>query len=317
VPALRELGFDDGFDAAFAPHARSGRQPARVARVDRGVVTVIGERGDARARMATAMLDHEPEELPAVGDWVALDPDSGEVVAVLPRRSAFVRADPRRGDQTVAANVDEIWIVHGLGRPPNPRRIERELVLAWGSGATPLVVLNKADLEADAAGAADAVRRVAPGVEVVAVSAGTGLGIDGLSARAAGRTSALIGPSGAGKSTIVNRVAGSEVRPTAAVRETDQKGRHTTTERQLVALPSGGWIIDTPGLRAVGLDHSGAGLDRAFPEVAQAAVACRFRDCAHTGEPGCAVDAAVESGAIDPLRLDSYRTLAAEVAARD
>jgi ribosome biogenesis GTPase len=261
-----------------------------------------------------------PEERPAVGDWVALRSREGPgrtlVHAVLPRRTAFVRR--AAGDQTVqqvlAANVDTVFLVMGLDRDYNPRRIERALVLAWESGAEPVIVLNKTDLSDEVEACRAEVEAAAPGVPVVALSAkrSEGLGDLGPWLRR-GRTVALLGSSGVGKSTIVNRLLGEERQRTREVRESDQRGRHTTTHRELLALPGGGLLIDTPGLREIQLWATEEGLAAAFDDVETFAAGCRFRDCAHEAEPGCAVRAAVAEGRLLPERLASFHKLRAEL----
>jgi ribosome biogenesis GTPase len=297
---LAALAADAGFD-----HAR----PGRVSRVDRGLVTVLTGAGAVRAVPAAGPV--------ATGDWVLVDDaDEPSVVAILPRASSFVRGDPMDGAatdaQVIAANIDIVFVVHGLDNGPNLRRLERELVLVYDSGATPVVVLTKADLvpEEDAGAAETDVRTVAPAVDLIVAGAQRDDAVEALRHYAAGgRTVALIGASGVGKSTLVNRLVGAEVQDTGAVRASDRRGRHTTTARELVPLPEGGVLIDTPGLRAVSLWDSDEGLSRAFADIEALAAECRFRDCAHQAEPGCAVLAAVERGDLDPDRLAHYRRL--------
>jgi ribosome biogenesis GTPase len=224
-------------------------------------------------------------------------------------------ADTTSNAQALAANVDLVVVVEHLDPEPEIGRIERLLVLAWGSGAQPLVLLTKADLVPDPDGMRAEVAAAAPGVEVVAVSATTGEGMDAVRSHLApGRTLVLLGPSGAGKSTLANLLAGADVMPTGRTREVDGKGRHTTSHRELVVLPGTGVVLDTPGLRAVGLVADQDAVATAFPEIEELAAACRFRDCAHLTEPGCAVLAAVDDGELDERRLASWRKLGREAA---
>jgi ribosome biogenesis GTPase len=299
---LDHLGWDDEWEGRWRASGASG-PPVRVARVDRGWSTVWGAGGTtARLRNLGAGV--------AVGDWVVASDDGERVALVLDRRSAFVRRTAQgTAADVVAANVHVAWLLHPLGRRLNARRLERELVLAFESGAAPVVVLTKADLadaSRDARGAAPA---VAAGCPVHVVSALASSGLDGLRADAAvGRTVALISASGAGKSTLVNALVGADVQRVGATRA-DRKGRHTTTAAELIALPGGGWLVDTPGLRALGLWSEGDGLARAFSDVVALAADCRFDDCRHGGEPGCAVTDAVDDGLLPVERLDSYRRL--------
>lgn len=270
----------------------------------------------AKPLLAAAAKD--PVALPCTGDWVVVDSANAAapaVTSVLERRTAFVRAGAAQGvalGQVLAANIDTALIAEGLWPEPDLGRIERLLALAWESGAQPIIVLTKADIAPDAEQFRTDVAAAAPGVDVHAVSAMTGAGLGALAPyAAAGATIALLGPSGAGKSTLTNALAGVSVMSTQAMRA-DHKGRHTTAHRELVVLPGGGMVIDTPGLRAVGLWGSAAGLDRVFSDIDELAAGCRFDDCAHRGEPGCAVAAAIEDGELPRRRLDSWRKLQRE-----
>ncbi len=319
---LARLGYDAGWAAGFTPYAARGLRPGRVTRVDRGGVDVQTAAADpVRATPTGALLAAaatDPAGAPTVGDWVAVRvwPDRRcTVEAVLPRRTAFVRgnAGAVATGQVLAANLDLVLVVMALSTVPNLNRLERFLALAWESGAEPVVVLTKADLARDAEQLAEDAAGAAPGASVLTVSALTGAGIEDLRRLAApGRTLALLGQSGVGKSTLVNRLLDASVLTTAEVRE-DGKGRHTTTHRELFALPTGGVLVDTPGLRGVQLWEVSDGLDSAFADIDELARSCRFADCAHGAEPGCGVAAAVQDGRLTPRRVDSYRKLAREV----
>ena len=319
---LEKLGWTSSFEEAFRSFGEDGLTPGRIAAGFTHLYRVLTGEGELLAEVA-GRFRHQaggPQDFPAVGDWVALEPrpDEGRATihAVLPRKSAFVRK--AAGDtvhaQVLAANVDTVFLVGGLDGDFNPRRIERALVLAWESGAVPVVLLNKADLCAEADARGREVEAVAPGVPVHVVSGRSGDGMEALAPYLApGRTVALLGSSGVGKSTIVNRLLGEERQRTSEVREHDQRGRHTTTYRELIVLPGGAVLVDTPGLREIQLWGTEEGLDIAFDDVARLARGCRFRDCRHRGEPGCAVLAAVEAGELDEERLASHRKLEAEL----
>lgn len=306
------LGWDDWFEGVWT--AEGCPAPVgRAARVDRGWVSVL------LAPDQEQRLTLDPGADVAVGDWLVVDIENDRAGQVLARRSVLARraADGSTRAQVLATNVDTIFLVHSLEHPPNTRRLERELVLAFESGAQPVVVLNKADVVDDVEEAVAAVEAIALAIPVHAVSARTGAGVADLVSQAGGHhTIALLGPSGAGKSTLVNRLAGATLQRTAAVREFDQKGRHTTSAAQLVLLEGGGLLVDTPGLRAVALwseGGAGSGLARAFEDVTTLAEECRFADCRHDAEPDCAVREAVEAGLLDPRRLASWQHLTVEL----
>lgn len=318
--ALSDLGYSGRFQSAFAEVAEPGLVPGRVARGDRGMHVVLTEDGAVHAESHHRFRGRDAlEHTPVVGDWVAVRVVDGTdplIERVLPRGSAFVRADP--GDattaQVVAANVDTIFLMHALPGEFNLRRMERELVVAWQSGASPVVILSKADLSADVEGAVEAARSVAPGVPVHALSSLDGRGMDEIAAYASqGRTVALLGASGVGKSTLANVLAGEHLQATQEVRPRDSKGRHTTVARELVPLPGGGVLIDTPGMRGLAPWEGGRGMDLAFADITALACECRFADCSHDAEPGCAVRAAVAEGRLPARRLESYLSLRSEL----
>ncbi|MEW1720171.1 ribosome small subunit-dependent GTPase A [Streptomyces sp. NPDC093109] len=315
---LAAHGWDAGWDAEFAPYGARGLLPGRVVRVDRGLCDVVTPDGTVRAD-TEFVVPRDPMKVVCTGDWVAVDPadsDPRYVRALLARRSAFVRStsSKRSEGQILAANVDHAVLVISLALELDLGRTERFLALAWESGALPLVVLTKADLVTAAVlgHLAEDIATAAPGVQVLAVSSLTGEGVDVLSAVLSGGTSVLLGTSGAGKSSLANALLGAEVMDVRAARDVDGKGRHTTTTRNLLALPGGGVLIDTPGLRGVGLWDAEAGVGQAFAEIEALAAECRFHDCAHGAEPGCAVLAAVGDGSLPERRLDSYRKLLRE-----
>ncbi|MGA5816656.1 ribosome small subunit-dependent GTPase A [Kitasatospora sp. NPDC094028] len=317
---LSGYGWTSELAEAFEPLAEAGLVPGRIVRVDRGqcdAVIADPETGDVR----TVRLDTRPVgdvdmiNCPCTGDWAAVDlyaQPMAAVSALLPRSTAIIRkvAGKRSDGQVLAANVDTVLIASSLAADPDLGRIERFLALAWESGAEPLVVLTKADLVDDADFIRADVEGVAPGVTVLVVSAETGEGIDVLQACLPG-TTALIGQSGVGKSTLTNALAGTAAMAVQEARAVDQKGRHTTTTRELIPLPGGGVLIDTPGLREVGL-YGGEGVDLAFADIAELAEDCRFHDCGHHTEPGCAVQAALADGTLPQRRMDSYLKLQRE-----
>jgi ribosome biogenesis GTPase len=302
-----------GWSAARAAEPPAGCRPGRVARVDRGRLTVLTSTGEHRVHPAAALHDDGGLGAPAVGDWVALRGE--QAVEVLPRRTAFVRTSAGRTSaaQVVAANIDVVFVVDALGGAARLRRIERYLAVAWASGATPVVVLTKADLCDDVPAAVAQVAEDALGVAVLAVSSVTGEGCDAVGALIGpGRTAAMVGPSGVGKSSLLNALAGRPVADTGRIREGDGRGRHTTTARELHLLPGGGLLIDTPGLRELALFDDAEGIAGAYSDLEELAAGCRFRDCAHRSEPGCAVAAAIDDGRLDPGRLTGWRKLTAE-----
>ena len=301
-PVLTTLGFDDRWAALTA---EAGQAPLRVVRDDRGAVVAIGEAGEVR-------LATPPGLQPVTGDWIVATDD--RVVAIAERSSAVVRPRPDGGVQVLAANVDLVAVMHGLDGPLNRRRLERGVVLGWESGAQPVVILTKADLAADADAAVREASASAPGVDVVLASVVDGRGLDQVRALLQpNRTMTLIGASGAGKSSLVNALLGTDVMQTQDVRAVDGKGRHTTTHRELVPVPGGGLLLDTPGLRALTVGAASEGLDLAFPEIEELAESCHFRDCRHDSEPGCAVAEALRSATLDPDRFEGWRRVRREV----
>ncbi|NED94158.1 ribosome small subunit-dependent GTPase A [Phytoactinopolyspora alkaliphila] len=320
--ALKKLGWAAGVAGAFQPYADS-HLPARVCRIDKGGAVVTTADGPLHVTYGGAVLADaaaDRSRFPAAGDWVAVRhwPDGRITLdAVLPRRTALIRdsADRTSHGQVVAANIDLVVIVEHLHPDPDLGRIERLLVLAWASGAVPLVVLTKSDLVADPDGMRDEVSQVAVGVKVLAVSVPEDAGLTPLRDRLSPElTLAVVGPSGAGKSTLVNALAGAEVMPIGEVRDRDGKGRHTTTHRELIVLPGGGIVIDTPGVRSVGLVSDAEAIAEVYPEIDELAEQCRFRDCQHRTEPGCAVLAAIESGDLDESRFTRWLKLGREAA---
>ena len=315
---LQELGWDAFFQDAFRPFHNDNLIPARVAARHHGPCELLTELGRLGGVPAGRLEDHE---LPAVGDWAAVRPLDGErkavIEAVLPRRSAFTRKEAwsRTVAQVVAANVDTVFLVTAFAGDLNARRLERYLTSAWDSGANPVVVANKADLADDRLLELAEVEAVALGVPVLVVSAATGEGLDELVPHLTpGRTVALLGSSGVGKSTLVNRLAGRELLATNEIRK-DGRGRHTTTHRELVPLPSGALLIDTPGMRELQLWADEEVLESTFAEIAELAAACRFSDCSHEHEPGCAVKSAIADGSLPRERFASYRKLQRELRA--
>jgi ribosome biogenesis GTPase len=310
---LHRIGWDDGWEAAFAEHRAAGLVPARVAIQHRGAYDLLGEAGELRASATTRLV--KADELPAVGDWVGYDPETQLVEIVLERRTAISRKEVWHAvrEQVLAANVDVAFLVQALPLDFNPRRLERYLAMAWESGAQPVVLLTKVDLVDDVAPYLAEVEAVTLGAcPVHAVSAKTGVGVDELrSFVEPNLTAVLLGSSGVGKSTIVNALAGEELLETQEVREDDHRGRHTTTHRELIVLEAGGVILDTPGIRELQLWD--ADLEQTFGDVEEIARRCRFSDCAHDREPGCAIREALEDGSLPPERWQSYVKLQREL----
>jgi len=314
-PLLQRLGWDDGWEAAFAEHRAAGLVPARVAIQHRGAYDLIHEDGEQRASAANRLV--REEGLPAVGDWVGLDLSTNLIEALLPRRTSISRKEVWQAarEQILAANIDVAFLVHALPLDFNLRRLERYLAMAWESGAQPVVVLTKTDLVDDEQPYLDQVESVTLGsCPVIAESAKTGQGLDALRAWfEPNRTAVLLGSSGVGKSTIVNSLVGEELIATQEVRADDQMGRHTTTRRELILLPTGGVVLDTPGIRELQLWD--ADLEQTFGDVEEIARRCRFNDCNHDSEPGCAIREALLDGSLSRERWDSYVKLQRELEA--
>ena len=318
---LTALGWSPSREEEFERYADGGLVPARVAAQHRGAYVVYAETGERPAEIA-GRLRHEAvqaSDLPAAGDWVALsdrpDAASATIHAVLPRATAFSRKAAGDGDaeQVIAANVDVVLLVSAFGDDLNVRRIERYLASGWESGAQPAIVLNKSDLADDLTADVAEVEAVAFGVPVHVVSCLDGAGIEELRTYFAGSpTAALLGSSGVGKSSLLNRLLGWERQEVRGLRG-DGKGRHTTTRRELVRVPGGGLVLDTPGMRELGLWNAGSGVGETFADVTELAAECRFADCEHRTEPGCAVRAALADGRLAEERLESYRKLEREL----
>jgi ribosome biogenesis GTPase len=322
---LASYGWSDELQAQFDSLATRALVPARVTVQQRGLYTLASELGELTGELSGRFqFDAGHGEYPVAGDWVAVAARPGErravIHAVLPRRTAFVRkaAGDSLGEQVVAANLDTVFLVTSLNADFNLRRLERYLAAAWESGAEPAIVLTKADLCDDVERFVLEAESIAFGVPVHAVSAVTGRGLPELRGYLGpGRTAVLLGTSGVGKSTLVNALAGEELLATQEIREDDGRGRHTTSHRELVLLPGGGLILDTPGMRELGLWDAAAGVSDAFEDVEKLFADCRFADCAHESEPGCAVRRALADGTLDEVRWESYVKLQRELAHLD
>jgi ribosome biogenesis GTPase len=314
---LTSLGWDAWFQGRFAPFAADGLTPARVL-ADYGAEYLVHD-GDMLMRaVAGRHLRNDSERLPAVGDWVGLSQRDGApaIRAILERRTTFSRKDVsvETKEQVLAANVDVAFAV-ASGQDVSVRRIERYLAMAWQGGAMPVIVLTKADVAASLDKLRSAIEFIAAGAPVLVTSSITGEGVDGvIGLLQPNRTGVFLGPSGVGKSTLINRMAGQDVMKTKAVFRTGE-GRHMTSHRELIQLPDGGMIIDTPGLREAQLWEGDEALGTVFEDIETIALACRFSDCAHRTEPGCAVNAALRDGTLDEKRVESYRKLQRELRA--
>lgn len=319
--SLLDLGWSDFFARQFTEHEADGFRPGRVLCQEKRRYLVHDGTGELAAELS-GRLRHEAEQhrrFPAVGDWVAFSPhgeDRATIHALLPRRTSFSRKDPgeRTVEQVIAANVDTVFLVAGLGQELNPRRIERYVTVMLGSGATPVIILNKTDLCLDLAAAVARLGPVAAGIAVHPVSAIAGTGLDALKLYLrSGETIAFVGSSGVGKSSLINRLLGTDRQETGEIRSSDGQGRHITTRRELIPIPEGGLLMDTPGMRELQLWSDEQDLETAFEDVDALARQCRFRDCRHKDEPGCAVRAALETGSLAPERLDNYEKLQHEL----
>ena len=320
--ALVAFGWTPELALAHAPHAELGREPARVVAEDRGSYQLVAASGEIRAAVS-GRFRHEanadPSAFPAVGDWVAVEAgQTGETIihALLPRRSALVRQAPgkRTEAQVLGANLDVVFVVASLNADLNLRRLERYVAAAWESGAEPIVLLSKADLGGDTDAVLLAVGAVTAGATVVVLSSFDGRGVDEVRERiGAGQTVAFVGSSGVGKSTLLNKLAGEELAFVREIREDDARGRHTTTRRQLHLLPDGGLVLDTPGMREFSLWDSDA-LEQTFADIDDIVERCKFGNCSHNGEPGCAIAAALADGSLDADRYEGWQKLQRETA---
>jgi len=305
--SLTPLGWSDRWAALLAEHGPTA-EPGRVLRHDGVAVQVRTPAGDRSVKLRRGV------DAVTVGDWLALDGE--QVLGLLPRTSLLRRRAAGGDDpQILAANIDLVLIVCGIDRPITAGRIQRGEALAWDAGAVPILVLTKADLADDLTGTLATLDADHPGLERIVTSAVRGIGIEELRVRLTGATSVVLGESGAGKSHLVNALLGFDAAVVGAVRAGDSKGRHTTTNRQLHLLPSGGVIIDSPGIREVGLAGDEESVDATFADVEDVATTCHFNDCTHDGEPGCAVALAVDAGELARDRVDAYRELRAEAVA--
>jgi ribosome biogenesis GTPase len=320
---LKKYGWNSSWDQCFNEYADQGLQPARICAEHKNKYRLFSNCGELWGEI-TGKYRYKASgksDYPAVGDWVAVanpaNSDLAVIHAVLPRKSSFSRkiAGNTVEEQIVAANFNTVFIMMSLNKDFNLRKLERYMVLAWDSGASPVIVLSKADLCNDLDEKQAMAEGVAPGIPVYAISSCDRVGLGQIRQFfQPGRTVVILGSSGVGKSTLVNTIAGIEIVKTQAIREDDDRGRHTTTYRQLICLPDGGMIIDTPGMREIGMSEVTDGFGSAFSDVEELAIHCRFTDCSHTGEPGCAVVQALKEGALSKDRMESYRKLQKEAA---
>jgi ribosome biogenesis GTPase / thiamine phosphate phosphatase len=319
---LTSLGWNSFFAEAFASRQGRGWVPARVTAEDKHAYVVVGESGELTVKVPGRLLHGRASnaDLPKVGDWVAVSPSAGSSPAmiqeVLPRRTRLARKVPGREVevQVLAANMDLAFVVQGLDQASNLRRQERFLAMVHEGGASPVLVLNKADLCRDAEARARQAQQAAGSAPVLLVSARTGRGLKEVRDHLRpGATAVFIGPSGVGKSSLINRLYGEEIQATIEVRESDAKGRHSTTWRELIQLPWGGLVIDTPGMREAQIGAEGSGIHETFPDIVDLAVGCHFRDCSHTAEQRCAVQAALAAGRLERERYQSFLKLRLEL----